>query len=107
MTAAPVKLLTPTGVLAVPAQLLETWLAPRLMAVAMPASRSDSEELLVSTSRMWQVGHSAETASRSRETAASQSVPAGLGIGEAVPLWLTLVKQPLPVVQGGSPYVLR
>ena len=88
---------------AVPAQLLETWLAPRLMAAAMPASRSDSEELLTSTSRMWQFGHRAETASRSSDSSDSQSEPAGVGSGDAAPLSLTLVRQPLDAVHAGSP----
>src|ERR1700743_948254 len=103
MMAAPEKFPTPTGTLEVPDQLLETWLAPRLIAEAMPASRSGGDELLASTSRMWQLGHSAETASRSSEASASQSEPAGLGSGEAAPDSLTLVKQPLEVVHAGSP----
>ena len=52
MIAAPEKVPTPTGALDVPAQLLETWSAPRLTAAAIPASRSEIDELLVSTSRM-------------------------------------------------------
>ena len=103
IAALPEKVPTPTGALEVPAQLLETWLAPWAMAVASPASRSVVSELLVSTSRMWQLGHSAETASRSNEISASQSEPAGLGSGEVPPVWLTLAKQPLPAVQGGRP----
>src|SRR5947209_2140351 len=103
MTAAPEKLLTPTGTLAVPAQLLETWLAPRLIAAAMPASRSARDELLASTSRTWQLGHRAETASRSSEISASQSEPAAVGRGDVVPFWLTLEKHPLAVVHAGSP----
>ena len=103
MMDAPEKLPTPSGTLEVPDQLLETWLAPRVTAVAMPVSRSEVCELLASTRRMWQLGHSAETASRSSEISASQSEPAGLGIGEAPPVWLTLAKQPLPLVHGGRP----
>src|ERR1700722_1982978 len=88
-------------------KLLEIWSAPRLSAAAMPVSRSVIAELLASTRMMWQLGHSAETASRSSDSSSSQSEPALAGIGEAPPLWLTLVKQPLATVHAGRPYVLR
>src|SRR5947209_16293153 len=103
MIEAPAKDPIPTGDAAVPAQLLETWLAPRLTAAAIPASRSAIEELLASTSRMRQLGHRADTASRSSDSSCCQSAPAAVGSGDALPLWLTLLKQPLAAVHGGNP----
>src|SRR5579875_556757 len=103
MMDAPGKLLTPIGEVLLAVQLLEIWLAPRLCAAAMPASRSLLDELLVSTSRMRQLGHRAETASRSSDSSDSQEAPALCGSGDVAPLWLTLVKQPLAAVHGGRP----
>jgi hypothetical protein len=95
-----------TGVLDWTVQLALIWLAPIEAAVRNPASRSEAELVLVSTSRMWQLGHAAETASRSSEISSSQAeLPDG--IGEAAPAWFTLLKQPLDVVQAGSPYAAR
>jgi hypothetical protein len=56
--------------------------------------------LVASTSRMWQSGQIAETMSRSREISPAQPVFVA-GRGLACPLWLTLRKQPLAVVQAG------
>src|ERR1700750_193102 len=85
---------------------LETWSAPRPAAAAIPASRLSVELSLVSTRMMWQLGHSAETASRSSDSSFSQlELPLGSGLG--APVWLTLRKQPLAVVQAGSPYLAR
>jgi hypothetical protein len=54
---------------------------------------------------MWQLGQMALTMSRSSEI--SWDHPP-LAAGYAVPpLWLTFLKQPLAVVQGGSPYWAR
>ncbi len=61
---------------------------------------------LASTSRMWQPGQIAETMSRSSEISPAQPASAE-GSGAAWPFWLTFRKQPLAVVQAGSPNVER
>jgi len=58
--------------------------------------------LLASTSRMWQLGHTADTASRSSAISPPQPESAA-GYEPATPLWFTFLKQPLAVVQAGSP----
>jgi len=57
---------------------------------------------LASTSRIRQFGQVAETMARSRAISLAQPGSA-LVSGETWPLWLTLRKQPLAVVQGGRP----
>ena len=52
---------------------------------------------------MWQIGHMALIMSRSREISCSQP-PVGSGLGYVVPpLWFTLWKHPLALVQAESP----
>ena len=60
-------------------------------------------ELLACTMMMWQLGHRAETASRSSDSSSTQSEPALAGSGDEPPFWLTSVKQPLVTVQAGRP----
>ena len=79
-------------------------MAPSVAASLTAAPRLISEELLASTSRR-QLGHTAETMSRSREISCAQPP---LARGYFVPpLWLTLRKQPFTVVHGANPYWLR
>ena len=67
--------------------------------------RLAKEALLASTSRMWQSGQVADTMSRSSEISCG---PAGVGLRQVVPpVWFTFLKQPLAVVQAGSPYWAR
>src|SRR5690242_4967597 len=89
-----------------PPQLLETIVAPRRTAVFTPAARSVPEALLASTRRILQAGQPALTMSRSSVISPPQE---GLfvGSGLALPPWLTFWKQPLAVVQGGSPNCAR
>jgi hypothetical protein len=54
---------------------------------------------------MWQLGQIADTMSRSSEISCAQPPFAAGGV--APPLWLTFLKQPLSVVHGGSPKLLR
>jgi hypothetical protein len=74
--------------------------------VACAAFRSLDIAELASTSRMWQFGHRAETASRSSDSSIAQ-VASCVDAGIEAPVWLTFVKQPLLVVHAGSPYVAR
>src|SRR5258705_9404061 len=55
---------------------------------------------------MWQLGQIAETMSTSSEISPAQPV-SGAGSGLAAPFWLTFLKQPLAVVQAGSPNCVR
>ena len=77
-------------------------MAPRLTAVLTAVPRSSVEGWLASTSRMWQLGQTAETMSRSSDSSSAQPESA-LG-GVLPPVSLTFLKQPLAVVQAGSPY---
>src|SRR3954463_9499355 len=61
---------------------------------------------LASTNRMWQSGQVADKAARSRLISSAQpKSPAGSGL--AAPFWLTFLKQPLAVVHGDRPRLLR
>ena len=75
-------------------------------AVCTAASRSVSYEDAASTSRMWQWGQTAETASRSSEISTSHEASAA-GSGEVAPFSLTFLKQPDWLVHAGRPYVER
>ena len=83
-------------------QLAEIWLAPMAAAVCTAASRSVSYEDAASTSRMWQWGQTAETASRSIEISLSHEASAA-GRGEVAPFSLTFLKQPDWLVHAGRP----
>jgi hypothetical protein len=61
-----------------------------------------SDAVLASTSRMWQFGQIAETISMSSMISDAQPRFA-TGSGLVPPLWLTFLKHPFAVVQGGSP----
>ena len=78
-------------------------MAPLAAAVAIPADKSAELAEDASTSRMWQLGHSADTASRSSDISCSH-VEFGAGSGEALPDWLSLVKHPFVLVHAGRPY---
>ena len=54
-----------------------------------------------------QSGHAAETIDTSRVSSTPHPVGSGLGNGDGLPCWLTIRRQPLAVVHGGSPYCLR
>ena len=106
MIAAPGNELIAGGDEPIASQLLEIWLAPRPAAEVIAVLRSEIEELLASTRSRWQLGHRADAASRSSDSSCSQlALP--LGSGPGLPVWLTLRKQPLAVVHGASPYLLR
>jgi hypothetical protein len=55
---------------------------------------------------MLQFGQIAETMSRSSEISPAQPLSA-VGSEVVEPVWLTFLKQPLAVVQAGSPYCDR
>src|SRR6266545_7680403 len=87
-------------------KLLDTYVAPRFTAVLIAVNRSLVRLVVASTSRIWQLGQTAETIWMSREISAAQ--PAlGAGSGPARPFWFTLRKQPLAVVHGGRPNCAR
>src|SRR6476646_7678547 len=89
-----------------PPQLLETYLAPSETAVLIAWNNELSSGELASTSRMLQLGQTAETMSRSREISPAQPVSA-VGNGDDCPLSLTFRKHPLAVVQADRPYCER
>ena len=80
--------------------------APSLAAVFTPVPRSALVAELTSTRRILQSGQPLETMSRSSEISPAHPVLVE-GKGAAAPVSLTFLKQPLAVVQGGSPYVER
>src|SRR6266516_5212777 len=88
-----------------PPQLIEMNLAPSVRAVSTAVYRL-LDGSFASTSRMWQLGQVAETASRSSEISPAHPV-SPWGSGLAWPFWLTLRKQPFAVVQADSPYWAR
>jgi hypothetical protein len=92
--------MVPTG--PEPLQLLEMIVAPSATALCSAASRSNNQELLASTSRMWQLGHSAETASMSRVSSSCQPPSVVSGKLEE-PVSPTTRKQPLLAPHAGSP----
>src|SRR5437764_9327253 len=80
--------------------------APSLAALSTAVISGSVSGELASTSRILQSGQVAETASRSSAISKPQpKSPAGNGL--AAPFWLTFLKQPLAVVQAGSPRTLR
>src|SRR5439155_9304471 len=79
--------------------------APRRAAVSSAAARSVNALEFASTRTTLQFGHTADAMSRSSEISCAQP-PFARG-GAVPPPWLTLRKQPLAVVQAGSPYVER
>src|SRR3954464_11373695 len=88
-----------------PPQLSETNFAPSFSAVLTAASRSllgESASIRV----MPQFGQTAETMSRSSEISPDQDDD-GAGNGLGSPFWLSFWKQPLSVVQAGSPNCWR
>ena len=96
----------PSGALELTDQLSETCRAPSEAAVCIAVAMSVDIVEVASTRRMWQFGHSAETASRSSEISSSHPLsPAGSG--DAAPVSLTLRKHPLAVVHAARPEVLR
>src|SRR3569833_4494984 len=90
-----------------PPQLSLMTAAPSLAAVSCAIMRPASMSLLVRTSRILQSGHAADAMSRSSAVSPVQSSLAGAsgGIGDLLPSWLTMVKQPDATVHGGSPYI--
>jgi hypothetical protein len=84
-----------------PPQLIEMYFAPITRARSTAAYRL-SLLSFASTSRMWQLGQTADTMSRSSEISPAQPL-SGAGIGPVVPFWFTFRKQPLAVVQAGRP----
>ena len=90
-----------------PPKLFDTANTPVVADAASSAAiRSLSPVEFASTSRMWQSGQAAETMSRSRLISSAQPGSAA-GNGPPARAWLTLWKQPLPVVQAGRPKWLR
>src|SRR5690242_19702006 len=87
-------------------QLAEICLTPIAAACCTAANRFAKLASWASTTTMWQLGHSADTASRSSDSSSSQTeFPPGKG--EGWPCWLTFVKHPFAVVHGGSAYLAR
>lgn len=74
----------------------------------MTASLTDTPRLVIdgesaSTRRILQLGQAALTMSRSSAISWPQPQPASAAGGVVLPRWFTLRKQPLAVVQAGSP----
>ena len=89
-----------------PPKLIDTYLAPRVVADLTAVNSAESLLLLASISVIPQFGHTAETMSRSREISPDQPVSV-VGSGLVAPFWFSFLKQPLAVVQAASPYWLR
>src|SRR5512135_1347649 len=92
-----------------PPQLLLMTAAPSLAAVSCAIMRPSSMSLLVRTSTILQSGQAAETMSRSSAVSPVQSSFAGAsgGIGDVLPSWFTIVRQPEATVHAGRPYIER
>src|SRR4051812_46757631 len=78
--------------------------APIVAARFTAVARLANELLFPSTSRILQLWQMARATSTSREISRPQPESGG-GSGLAAPFWLTFLKQPLAVVQAGSPKV--
>ncbi len=81
------------------AAVVATKSAPSATALSTATPTSPTLEDLASTSRTWQFGQTAETASRAWAVAAGVPAPPALRS--------TFLKQPLPEVQAGRLYVVR
>ncbi|SFY51810.1 hypothetical protein STEPF1_05076 [Streptomyces sp. F-1] len=77
-------------------------MAPSFTASLTAVPRLAIDAVLASTSRILQFGQVALTMSRSSEISPAQPLSA-VGSEVVEPVWPTLVKQPLAVVQAGRP----
>src|SRR5262252_10541974 len=77
------------------------------MAVFSAAARSANVGILPSTTTILQSGQAADTIDTSSVSSTPQPSGSALGNGDGLPCWLTIRRQPLAVVHGGSPYSFR